>query len=237
MLQTASSSDELPLFSSTPQHSFLPMMAMSPLSTSCGAEDRLIIQRQTPSSDSYSFDWSDFPVIQQEDVYGGSFPTPSPSASAMFSSSSRTTSFDSSCGVGSSTCSSTASDSDTEMEEVNARTRKVTFASKIQVRTHTIVLGDHPCCDSLPLELGWEYNDGEVSAAATEAAATKYYTSRTRRRSAARRRSYLERKELLQRVSGMTDDDIKQLVGSQHDGLRHSTSSRSLSSLTMIGDV
>lgn len=40
------------------------------------------------------------------------------------------------------------------------KTGKVRFSPTLEVRTHSIVLGDHPFCeDGLALELGWDYKD------------------------------------------------------------------------------
>ena len=45
-----------------------------------------------------------------------------------------------------------------------ARTGKhVKFSPVLEVRTHSIVLGDHPQCkDGLPIECGWDYSETEV---------------------------------------------------------------------------
>jgi hypothetical protein len=42
--------------------------------------------------------------------------------------------------------------------------RSVRFASEVSVRTHSVMVGDHPCCmDGMAIELGWESRDGTAT--------------------------------------------------------------------------
>jgi hypothetical protein len=199
MLYTPASSESIPLFS-TALPTSLPM--------SCSTEGRLVIQR--PVSESVSFDWSDFPIVQQQAVFEHfSFRSPHtpydddnmavtrPTMSRRDDLS--TTSFNSLL----STSTSSSTDS---LSNSNHSGRRVKFSHNIKVRTHTIVLGDHPCCKSLPLELGWDYDESEVALNEPH---------RRRRNGAARRRPYLERKAMLKSISGMTDAEIKYIVTSK----------------------
>ena len=72
--------------------------------------------------------------------------------------------------------------------------KRVTFSTSLEVRTHSIVLGDHPCCQSLPVELGWDYADTEFVDVDSHELNKMYYGP-------VRRRSYLERKNLLESFS------------------------------------
>lgn len=88
---------------------------------------------------------------------------------------------------------STASqDSDLMMATTKpSSSRRVQFSANLEVRTHSVVLGDHPLCSALPVELGWEYNDAESIDMELHESNKFYYGG-------VRRRSYMERKHLLQ---------------------------------------
>lgn len=201
MLHPPSSSESMPLFSSS---------LSSP--SSCGMEDRLIIH--PPASESISFDWSDFPIILQQDVnivfpsYEDHF------YKADDSSSSSTCTYE---------LSSRSSDSDLSSTS-NIRfssSKRVSFSPGLEIRTHSIVLGDHPCCPSLALELGWEYDETEIVN----------MDIHEQHKVKCRRRSYIERKHLLRQVSGMTETEIQE----RSNNMRHSApSSRHLCDMTGI---
>lgn len=95
----------------------------------------------------------------------------------------------------SSDCDLSSTGSDVSDERTHRR--KVSFSDKMHVRTHSIVLGDHPCCSQLALELGWDHDDGSI---------LDLHKEKPRR---LRRRSYFERKAILKEVGGLTDDDIR----------------------------
>lgn len=40
--------------------------------------------------------------------------------------------------------------------------KAVSFGPTLEIRSYNLVVGDHPCCPSLALELGWERVDAEV---------------------------------------------------------------------------
>jgi hypothetical protein len=202
------------------------LQACFPCHAAMKTEGLLVIQR--PSCESFSFfDWSDFPVVRQQAAFddvpscaplmanedyastscgGGAGDIGlSPSSSPPFNSL-RSASTKSSVMPNSSSSSSSNNN--------NNQRRRVSFADNIQVRTHSIVLGDHPCCTLLPLTLGWEYNDETTTGLSLRNAG---YSSQERqhqhcRGPTIRRRTYLERKDILKRVSGMTDAEIKHIV-------------------------
>ena len=80
--------------------------------------------------------------------------------------------------------------------------RKTVKFSSLTIRSHAVVLGDHPCCSSgCPLELSWEH-EGE-----TELSIDEYETSRPQRRSRNQMRTtWLERREWLSEYS---DGDVR----------------------------
>ena len=92
--------------------------------------------------------------------------------------------------------------------------RAVTFANHVHIRRHSLVIGDHPCCSQLALELSWEHDEGEW------ARLDDHREEGTgRRHTNTRRRSYLERKNLLKDIGGMTDAEIRETT------LRHAAPS------------
>jgi hypothetical protein len=157
----------------------MPLIVTAPLSASCGMDDRLIIQR--PPCESASFDWSDFPIIQHDSFF------PSPMA----------TEYQNTSDSGMEDALSTASsDSDLLMASTKpSNSRRVQFSTTLEVRTHSIVLGDHPLCSALPVELGWEYDDADCIDLGLYELNKFYYGG-------VRRRSYMERKYLLQEFIG-----------------------------------
>ena len=98
------------------------------------------------------------------------------------------------------------------------RRSTVRFAASTHVRTYSLVLGDHPFCDDgLAIELGWEYNEGNIN---NENNHNKGSTSGSCRGETApsggriggscQRRSYLSRKQLLLDVAGCTTEELEQ---------------------------
>jgi hypothetical protein len=178
----------------------MPLIATAPQSASCGMDDRLIIQR--PPCESASFDWSDFPIIQHDSF----FPSP------------MTTAYQNTSDSGMEDATSTSSsDSDLLMASTKpSNSRRVQFSTTLEVRTHSIVLGDHPLCSALPVELGWEYDDTERIDLGLYELNKFYYGG-------VRRRSYMERKYLLQEFIGECE-----LQSEAQLNLRKAASSRQL---------
>jgi len=231
------SSNESPLFG-TMGHS------------SCGMED-VVIQRPLPTE---SYSWSDFPIVFQDDSaktttssssfnynynydygYSSTCPKPRVDDASLFSLSQRSSS--SSSSTSTSTLSSSGSSSidiesdieiDTDIDTTtssNTSGRKsVRFALAPQVRTYSLVLGDHPQCeDGLAIELGWEYSEEEQSTQGMEEVQQQSHynnysthhhhhpswsTASGRGRTSCPRRSYLSRKQLLLDVAGCTREEL-----------------------------
>ena len=146
-----------------------------------------------PVSDDTSFEWSDFPALRSHDVTI-EFPS---SDDSDFRDTPFKLQLQEDCTLETSSLSSESdySASTTHSNVSNSGTR-VSFSDTVRIRTHSVVLGDHPYCPILALELGWEYNDGEARIAKHKP---------TKRRKTIHKRSYLERKRLLQRMSGIRD--------------------------------
>ena len=152
-----------------------PLFGTGPISPSSASENKVIIRR--PACEPMSFDWSDFPIIIQHNYVPDDTPT-------------QTLSFSHSIADAISTSSSKGelSISSTKSSRFNKR---VTFSTTLEVRTHSIVLGDHPCCESFPVELGWDYDATQCVELETHERNKAYCAG-------VKRRSYFERKHLLQ---------------------------------------
>ena len=84
----------------------------------------------------------------------------------------------------------------------------VRFASSLDVRTFSLILGDHPWCeDDLPIELGWEYNMKQVEDDNKDIHSISYHNQLPP--SSPSRLSYLERKNLLINVAGYTKEELE----------------------------
>lgn len=88
------------------------------------------------------------------------------------------------------------------------RPKKRVSWDRIHTREFDLVVGDHPMCqDSLPVSLGWQYNDQSYKHLQTQ----ELLTISERRQSYLfpRRLSYEERRERLISVSNLTSDQIQ----------------------------
>ena len=97
-----------------------------------------------------------------------------------------------------------------------------------------LIVGDHPCCrDALPIQLGWEYIDEEKSQFSVD----EYDSSIHRRKQnyQPKRLSYMERKYLLQSVSGWNEQELSSAIsythGCQLAKQKHASSSSCLQQL------
>lgn len=102
----------------------------------------------------------------------------------------------------------------------NQKTTKVRFSPTLEVRTHNIVLGDHPFCeDGLALELGWDYEDSrDICGCGVVHKPPRWrrlipnypYPKRCLRSSSPPRHlSAVERKRLLLEVGGCSEIEIR----------------------------
>eukprot|EP00536_Pseudo-nitzschia_multiseries_P014879 jgi/Psemu1/311497/fgenesh1_kg.782_\ len=91
---------------------------------------------------------------------------------------------------------------------------RIRFASRVEIRTHSVILGDHPWCeDGLSLDLGWDYNDSVVDIARSSKdnkhSRRRNESSNRNSNSSPHRRSYLERKRVLLEVGGYTERELQ----------------------------
>ena len=93
---------------------------------------------------------------------------------------------------------------DKEKTKKKRRKKNVSF-SNLEIREHSIIYGDHPYASSLPISLGWEHSPQSTIVEID----TYEQTREGQRRSGSNiRLTYFERKNLLKRIAGMTEDDI-----------------------------
>jgi len=90
-------------------------------------------------------------------------------------------------------------------QEKPRRHRKNVSFSSVEIREHSVIVGDHPCCTSgLPVSLGWGH-----SRENTVLNVDDYEDMRPPRRSTDEMKTtYFQRKNLLKRVAGMTEVDL-----------------------------
>lgn len=206
---------------------------MSLASTACGSEPLFSLfagdcSEQLSISISHSamsFDWSDFPVVHQynEDmpvpsskpccdsaqVYYASQPQQFSSSPCSRASPMSTSTWELDSEDGDDTVSFSVSDDETvddaQVETPRAdRQSVVRFSEVMEIRSYPVVLGDHPCCSGLALELGWEHQDLEVVDFDV------YENSRQYQRRTLRelRFSYRERRNLLEQSTGLSEEEL-----------------------------
>lgn len=85
------------------------------------------------------------------------------------------------------------------------KARKSVSFSNVQIREHAVIVGDHPCAESLALSLDWAHTAEPkvVNLDTYEAMRAPH-----RRRGSDIRLSLYERKNLLKRVGGLSERDI-----------------------------
>jgi hypothetical protein len=180
---------------------------MSLFSSGYGPSCGMQLTIETPSIET-SFSWSDFPVVVEncDDNFYSSQRTPSPFELELESTESRTQ----------------RQQENKISRSSSQNSKRVSFSSSLEIRTHSLTLGDHPCCSALPIQLGWEYDD-------TELVNLDIYEQHKAFRGKVNRLTYLERKNLLKRVSGMSDLDLKEASPCMYQTcgtLRHTASSQ-----------
>ena len=211
--------------------------------SSCAMQDCLILKHPplstTTDDGNFSFDWSDFPVIYQHDEilsvpdqYAGQ-QTPSNPSEHPFTSQSQRHWQRQRQEEEYHKAEAQAENSRQDLENKRRRLKRVSWGS-LEIRVHSLVLGDHPCCSgAIPLQLGWEYGDTELVNLDTYEQYKHYppaancqctVSSTTRGRNLPPRLSYLERKNLLKRVTGMSERDLLDAMEEQKR-MKHVSSS------------
>jgi len=110
--------------------------------------------------------------------------------------------------------------------------KKVSFSEVLEIRTHEITLGDHPCCmGGMALQCGWSHSEPEL----VDMEIHELHSSK--RRNAGLRLGYAQRRQRLQEVTGLSGSDLLKLEyelmcggGPAIEGLHHAPSLESLAS-------
>lgn len=168
-----------------------PLLSSLSGTNNCGLE-RLVIS--VPTMSAMSYDWSDFPVVERDSISMERYEPQKMPTSQTQVPSEDILSIASDSDLSSASSESTTSSS---RRSSSSRGKSVTFDSHIHVRTHSIVLGEHPCCAQLALELGWEHDAGQLIDL-EEQERIKRDSIHRRRRGEARRLSYFERKAVFE---------------------------------------
>ena len=200
--------------------------------SSCGMQDLMIVQHPSPSAAAFSFDWSDFPVIHQH----GTLLSTSHAQHHDQQHAPVTPPLEQSISQQLQQPCQQEDERENEDPRPNHEHklhRKTVSWGSLEIRVHSLVLGDHPCCSgALPLQLGWEYDDTELVNLDTyeqhkhysPTVKKQYYVSSPSKRSRYQlppRLSYLERKNLLKRVAGMSERDLRDALEEQQLMMRH----------------
>ena len=86
-------------------------------------------------------------------------------------------------------------------------TKLISFSRYLEIREYALTIGDHPLCrDSLPLSLGWEHGETKVKDL------NNFEEQRLplRRIGSDMKLTYYERKNMLRKIAGMTEADIRE---------------------------
>lgn len=174
-----------------------------------------------------TFSWSDYPIVVHQDERGDDDddddsvinydcygPIPMITASSYYR--------------------SLASTNKEKTKDVSS----VRFASSLDVRTFSLILGDHPCCeDDLPIELGWEYNMKQVEDDNQDIHSISCHNQPPT--SSPSRLSHFERKNLLINIAGYTEEELKLEMTKKKNGIDNISRplqkiSKSISCLSLV---
>ena len=180
-----------------------------------------------------TFSWSDFPIIiheEEDDCFAVRLPATAPTV-ADFSSPPST----------SYSPNNVASES-REQRSTREKKKIVRFAPSLEIRTHSLVLGDHPWCeDGLAIDLGWEYDDCmQQQQQEQRQLFTRRSSISTRlyhNRSSPRRRSCLERKRLLLEVGGYTKEELELIIVFEEKEGRQQQNQQSQIRISRVGSI
>lgn len=180
-------------------------------------------EAEKASSKPFTFDWSDIPIVGEHDFY--SSPPGSPTSVhhvntypsvAYEPSHFQTEPMKISSHISHQTrvlsrkskqFASSSAESSTTPTPRSTKSKKVSFSSILEIRTHSLVLGDHPnCLGGMALECGWNRCEGPeiVDWGIFENASTK-------RRGSALRLNYSQRLERLQEATGLNGSQLLQM--------------------------
>jgi hypothetical protein len=209
----------------TSQGGLLSMFSEPPFMISLSCQ----IEAEKASSKPFTFDWSDMisPIVGEHDSYSSppgsptsvqhvnTYPTvaygPSHFQTEPTKLSSHITSYQTRLVLRKSkqfVSSSAESATTTQIpKSTKSNQKKVSFSSILEIRTHSLVLGDHPSClGGMALECGWNRcEDPEIVDLKT------FENASTKRRGSALRLCYSQRLERLQEATGLNGSQLLQM--------------------------
>jgi hypothetical protein len=89
--------------------------------------------------------------------------------------------------------------------KVKLKSKKTVSFSNVSVQEHSVIVGDHPCAMSLPITLGWHH----AHPLTMRLDAYEQIRGPSRRRGTELCMPYYEKKNLLRRISGMNEVDMR----------------------------
>jgi hypothetical protein len=177
-------------------------------------------EAEKASSKPFTFDWSDIPIVGEHDSYSSppGSPTSVQHVNTYEPSHFQTEPTKIASHLSYQTrvamrtrkqfASSTAESSTTvRPRSIKSNEKKVSFSSILEIRTHSLVLGDHPSCiGGMALECGWnQCKDPEIVDLDT------FENASTKQRTSALRLDYSQRLERLQEATGLTGSQLLQM--------------------------
>lgn len=93
----------------------------------------------------------------------------------------------------------------TNKAQAKPRSRKTVSFSNVSVQEHSVIVGDHPCAMTLPIALGWDH----THPLTIRLDAYEQLRGPRRRRGTELCMPYYKKKNLLRRISGMNEVDIR----------------------------
>ena len=191
----------------------------------------IIVERPSPAititstttlanaSEFVSFDWSDFPLLGCDmNGLNEKFVTVTSATSAVVTVVDDKSTTTSSSPLPTPVVAEEESSQTREKGTKKKHTKKVSWDEHLDVRAYSLVVGDHPCCrDALPIQLGWDYvdeSDHSLSDLEQEQHLRRLLRFNATTKYQPKRLSYMERKHLLQHVSGWTEQDLLHAISS-----------------------
>lgn len=174
-----------------------------------------------------SFDWSDFPVINQYNQEHVPVTKPIIPAHNNMETSSSSPSFcgekptfswvldaDDTVDTESESSFSLSSEEETDSavetslssssDNKTKHKKSVSFSNVLEIRSHKVTLGEHPYCSSLALELSWEHEEPEVVDFDLYESSRRFQ----RRHLGELRLSYWDRRNLLEESTGLCESEL-----------------------------
>ena len=104
-----------------------------------------------------------------------------------------------------SSCAAATVTATNKAEVSKPKSKKTVSFSNVSVQEHSVIVGDHPCALTLPIALGWDH----AHPLTIRLDAYEQLRGPRRRRGTELCMPYYEKKNLLRRISGMNEVDIR----------------------------